>query len=155
MISSSKAAGREGLNFGAAILPAVLLVIGIVCIWSGIELGFTQNHLPGPGFMPVIYGILMVLCAVPVTLSELRVGPADEGYAKPLLLAGVLVMTIIGFGIIGGIGSLFLMMFGLFVLLERLPPLRSLLISAAGAALFYFIFVRALSVALPNGPWGF
>lgn len=155
MTSARENAGRAAPNFGAAILPMVLLGIGVACTWRGAQLGFWQNNLPAAGFMPMIYGALMVLCAVPVALSELRSGPSHERFAKPLMLAGVVCVTILGFGILGGIVSLFLMMLGLFVLVERLPPLRSLLVSLIGAGLFHFIFVRGLSVALPIGPWGF
>lgn len=156
MTPAGDAAARPAApNLGAAILPVLLLVIGGACAWRGWELGFWRNHLPGAGFMPVIYGLLMVLCAVPIALAELRSAPGGERFGKPLVLAGVLLATILGFGILGGVLSLFLMMLALFVLVERLPAGPALAVSLAGAAFFHLVFVRGLSVALPTGPWGF
>lgn len=154
-MSHSEDGTHPGPNPGAAILPAILAVIGAWCLWRGVGLGFRQGALPGAGFMPVIYGILLLVCAVPLTVSEFRSTNPRERFGKPLLLAGVLLVTIAGFTLIGGVASLFLMMLGLFVLVERLPPLRSVMVAGAGAVLFWAIFVRGLSVALPTGPWGF
>ena len=48
----------------------------------------------------------------------------------------------------------FLMLLVLFALVERKPPLASLLASAGVTAALYLIFVVWLSVPLPLGPFG-
>ena len=144
------------LRGGEGILPAALVAMGLYWVIEALRLGIWNRLLPGSGLMPLIYGSLLVMFALCVLYA---IGQ-DEGeevgpVRKPLLLVGLLILTVLGFPLLGGTVSLFLLIAVIYTVIERLPVARALAVAACTSAVFYGVFDRWLSVSLPHGPWGF
>ncbi|HEX5934197.1 MAG TPA: tripartite tricarboxylate transporter TctB family protein [Pseudorhizobium sp.] len=138
-------------------LPILLLVGGLYWTGQAFALGIWNGPQPGSGFMPLIYGGLLCLFSAATLLFSGSDEPQKEqgGVPKPLLLLAMLILTVAGFNLIGGVASLFLMMSIMFIAVERLPPIRSLIVAAVVSSIFAIVFDHWLSVSLPHGPWGF
>lgn len=147
----------RSLPTGEGILPLLLVAMGSYWIAEALRLGIWAGSRPGSGLMPLAYGALLVAFSLAVLAFVAVEGPApaEESTGKPLLLIGLLILTVLGFPVIGGVASLFLMTLVMYVVVERLPWPRSLGIAAAATASYYLVFDRWLSVTLPAGPWGF
>lgn len=144
---------------GEGILPAILLFGGLYWVIEAFNLRIWNGPQPGSGLMPLIYGSMLFLFAAGVIYFVLRepeiAEEHPESIRKPLLLVALLILTVIGFPLIGGVVSVFVMMTIMFIAIERLPPIRSVMVAATVSAVFAIVFDRWLSVSLPHGPWGF
>lgn len=145
------------LRSGESLLPLLLLAGGLYWTVEAFELGIWNGSQPGSGLMPLIYGGLLCAFAAAILLfAGADEEQEDQGRTrKPLLLLAMLVLTVAGFSIIGGVASVFVMMSIMFIAVERLPPIRSLFVAATVSSIFAIVFDRWLSVSLPHGPWGF
>lgn len=141
---------------GGGLLPIVLFLIGAYWVWDAFNLKIWNGSQPGSGLMPLMYGgLLCAFSVAAIVFADDQEQAEEERMRKPLLLLLLMVLTVIGFSVIGGVASLFVMMSIMFIAIEKLPPIRSLLVAAAVAAFFSLVFDRWLSVSLPHGPWGF
>lgn len=145
------------LRSGESLLPLLLLAGGLYWTVEAFDLGIWNGSQPGSGLMPLIYGgLLCAFAAATLLFAGADEEQEDQGSTrKPLLLLAMLVLTVAGFNIIGGVASVFVMMSIMFIAVERLPPIRSLFVAAAVSSIFAIVFDRWLSVSLPHGPWGF
>lgn len=117
---------------------------------------------PGPGFFPLIYGLLMVvlsLALVTHALLKRPVAAADQGEYKNTSVAAalgvwlaftatILVMKAIGFMVALGLLVLFMTR----VIFSK-PPKFSVLSALLVPLGFYVIFKLGLQVQLPVGTW--
>lgn len=147
----------RSLRSGEGVLPLALIVLGAYWMAEALRLGLWNGARPDSGLMPFIYGALMIVFSGAVLVFIGHEGPAGEHepIGKPALLIGLMILTVLGFPVIGGVASLFLMTAVTYVAIERLPLVRSIATSAAVTAVYYVVFDRWLSVTLPQGPWGF
>lgn len=147
----------RSLRSGEGVLPLALIVLGAYWMAQALRLGLWNGARPDSGLMPFIYGALMIVFSGAVLIFIGHEGPAgeQEPIGKPALLIGLMILTVLGFRLIGGVASLFLMTAVTYVAIERLPLVRSIATSAAVTAVYYVVFDRWLSVTLPQGPWGF
>lgn len=147
----------RSLRSGEGVLPLALIVLGAYWMAEALRLGLWNGARPDSGLMPFIYGALMIVFSGAVLVFVGHEGPAgeQEPIGKPALLIGLMILTVLGFPVIGGVASLFLMTAVTYVTIERLPLVRSIATSAAVTAVYYVVFDRWLSVTLPQGPWGF
>lgn len=144
------------LRGGEGILPAALVAMGVYWVIEAVRLGIWNRLLPGSGLMPLIYGSLLVVFALCVLYAIGQEDGEETGpVRKPLLLVGLLILTVLGFPLLGGTVSLFLLIAVIYTAIERLPVARAVTVAACTSAVFYLVFDRWLSVALPHGPWGF
>jgi putative tricarboxylic transport membrane protein len=152
--------GREQSNLIAA---GCLAAFGIYVFYSGSKLAYVSEVGPGPGFFPIWIGVgrmLFGLYQMLLSLSSAR-RRADHGVAiwsgSTRALGGWvgLALAIALFRWIGFALSLVLLTIFLLVALDRRSVLHALVIGVALAAAFHLIFVIALGVSLPAGPWGF
>lgn len=116
---------------------------------------------PGPGFLPFLGGVIMILLSAIVYLGASRGDPESEreliqiGNRKILLMTACFVLYALSFRKFGFILANFLLLTILFQLLERKSWFASLFISAATIFVAYLIFVVWLQVQLPKGFIGF
>jgi putative tricarboxylic transport membrane protein len=152
--------GRDQSN---SIAAGCLAAFGIYVFYSGSKLPYVSEVGPGPGFFPIWIGVgLMLFGLYQMLLSGLSARRrADRGVviwsgsARALSGWVGLALAIALFRWLGFALSLVLLTIFLLVALDRRPMLLALVIGAALAAAFHSVFVIALGVSLPAGPWGF
>jgi len=152
--------GRDISNLIAA---ACLAVFGIYVIFSAARLAYISEVGPGPGFFPLWIGIGLVVFAVGLILTNLlsaqraAIKTSASWTASGKALAGWfgLAFTIVLFGWLGFALSFVLLTIFFIAVLDRRPLLLAAGVGVAMAITFYVIFVIALNVSLPAGPWGF
>jgi hypothetical protein len=135
------AAGELALALFFALLGALWIVAALrMPLWSG--------FVPDSGFMPLGYGAVLVgLAGAILVLNKER--KAEEPVGKALVVIAVIAATVLGLKLAGFLPSVFLMLLVLFVAVERLPPVRSIVVAAATTGGLYLVFKTWLGVPLP------
>jgi hypothetical protein len=138
-------------------LALVFAAIGMVWIVGALGLPFWQGFAPDSGFLPLIYGVLLIGLAAAVL--AMRVLDPDavadaQPVAKPLVVLAALTAAVIGVEPAGFGPAVFLLLAFLFAAVERLPVLRALIVAGATTAVLMLIFKAWLGVPLPAGPLG-
>jgi putative tricarboxylic transport membrane protein len=148
---------------GNLIAGACLAAFGIYVISVASKLPFVSEVGPGPGFFPLWLGAGLLIFASCLMLSSfssftresLSDSPIWESSGRALAGWFGLMVAIALFGWIGfSVGFVILTVF-LILALDRRPLLLSVGVGVGLAAVFHLLFVRALDVSLPAGPWGF
>jgi hypothetical protein len=135
---------------GELALALVFVALGVLWIVRAATMPLWEGFAPASGFMPLWYGILLVVLAGTIALPLLvKPAPAEEPIAKPLVVLAVLAASIVGLTLVGFAPSVFLLLLVLFVAVERLPVGRSALVAAAATAVLYLVFKTWLGVPLP------
>jgi putative tricarboxylic transport membrane protein len=137
-------------NKGELALALVFIALGVLWIVRAATMPLWEGFAPASGFMPLWYGILLVVLAGTIAVPLfLKPAPAEEPIAKPLVVLAVLAASIVGLTLIGFAPSVFLLLLVLFVAVERLPIGRSILVAAAATAVLFLVFKTWLGVPLP------
>jgi putative tricarboxylic transport membrane protein len=140
-----------------------LLGLGIFIIREASRLEYVYEHGPGPGFLPLWIGIaLSVLSAALVVKSARLPRPQDADarsewrkLVKPMIAWSALLAMVFFVDVLGFLLSFALVAAFLVYALDR-QRLPVAMATSLGATLaFYLIFVYALGLRLPRGPWGF
>ena len=135
---------------GELALALVFIALGVLWIVRAATMPLWEGFAPASGFMPLWYGILLVVLAGTIALPLLlKPAPAEEPIAKPLVVLAVLAASIVGLTLVGFAPSVFLLLLVLFVAVERLPVGRSALVAAGTTAVLYLVFKTWLGVPLP------
>ncbi len=124
-----------------------------------LEIGTTRN--PGPGFFPIVMGVLLTVCTGIYGIRVIRKRTEGE---KPAPAAGGknyrALAAIIGSGIfyplilgtLKFVVSTFVVTFIMLYLMKSQRPVSCLLLALAMALASFMIFSRILGVGLPMGP---
>ena len=144
-------------------------------LWSGIALAALGGYIiiqarqweylgpegPGAGFFPLWYGIAILGLSALLIVSNLRRG-AVRGNAIDWARLGrafstwvSLAVSVALFKPLGFVISFALLTYFIVAVMYRRPLATAALVAVAGAAGFYLVFDRALSVPLPVGVLGF
>ena len=151
---------RDKTGLGAALC---LAAFGSYVTYTGSQLPYVAEVGPGPGFFPLWIGIGLLLFSCYQTILCLS-APRQQSKSVQLTwlgsgraLAGWLAMavSIFLYRWIGFAASFVLLTIFFIVVIERRPALPALGIGVALAVTFHLLFVVALGVSLPAGPWGF
>jgi hypothetical protein len=142
---------------GGIVVAAVLAGVGLVFAWQASLLDFGGFDLPGPGFFPLVLGILVFAFAVLIAIEGWRrvgeCGTVELGHRDVLIVIAALVATAALFEPLGAYLSLGLFGAVLLVLLARVSvPLAIVAAAIAMAACWYF-FQVLLGLQLPRGPF--
>ena len=139
-------------------LALIFAVLGIIWIVGGLRLQFWEGFAPQSGFLPFIYGVLLTglsgLIAVGLFFGMAYQEGEPQPVGKPLLVLAALVVCVVGLEAAGFGPSIFLLLAFVFVVVERLNIVVSLLVSAGTTAALIGIFKLWLGVPLPAGPLG-
>jgi hypothetical protein len=141
---------------GELLLAAFFVALGLLWVGAAIRMPLWEGFAPQSGFMPLWYGILLIglTGAVLVNLFLDKNAKPEEPIGKPLIVLAVFAAGIAGLEPMGFGPAIFLMLLFMFALIERLPIIPSLLVSAGTTAALFLIFRTWLKVALPIGPLG-
>lgn len=140
-----------------------LAVFGGYVTYTGSKLPYVSDVGPGPGFFPFWIGTGLLLFSVYQMILGLTATRRPGEAAKPSwrgsgrALAGwfAMALSIYCYRWIGFAASFIVLTVFFIVVIERRPILPALGISVALALVFHLLFVVALGVSLPTGPWGF
>jgi len=142
---------------GEVLLAVFFASLGLVWIVAALRMPLWEGFAPQTGFMPLAYGILLTALAV-VIVAKLfmpqATAHAEPPIRKPLIVLAALAAGIAGLEVVGFAASIFLLLLALFVAVERLPIVRSILVAAGTAAVLLLVFRTWLGVTLPIGPLG-
>lgn len=144
-------------DWGEAVLALMFAALGL--LWAATALGmpFWEGFAPQSGFVPFWYGAILIGLSVAILVNLFRQKEADPErppIGKPLIVLAALAGGIVGLEVAGFGPAVFLLLLFLFVVIEKLPVVRSLVVSAATTAVLLILFRFWLGIPLPVGPLG-
>jgi hypothetical protein len=143
---------------GELAFAALFAVVGLVWIVGSFGLPFWAGFAPDSGFLPLVYGVLLLGFSAAVIIS-LFTSPPDTAGREPLKksiqILGTLVVGVASISWLGFAVPLFGMMLFMYAYVERLPIVRSVIASAVTTGVLVLIFEHWLKIPLPLSPWGF
>ncbi len=142
---------------GGIVVAAVLAGVGLLFAWQASLLDFGGFDLPGPGFFPLVLGVLVFALAVLIAIEGWRGAGEGEtvelGHRDVLIVLAALVAVAALFEPLGAYLSLGLFGAVLLVVLARVGvPLAIASAAVAMVACWYF-FQVLLGLQLPRGPF--
>ena len=135
--------------------------LGVLTSVTAYRFGLGRVTNPGPGFLPFLGGLIMVILAAILYLQSVR---SEAGGEKELLQIGnratllstlCLILYSLFFRRIGFVSASFLLLTFLLQIYERRSWLTSAFVSAATVFIAYMVFAVWLKVQLPKGFIGF
>lgn len=146
------------LNRGDLGLSLVFLGLGLVWVLGAGDLPRWDRETPGPGFLPLVFGVLLMgFAALAAAQSILApASPADDqgSFRKPLLVLAITTVAVTVLEAAGFVLTMFAMLLALYALVERKKPSVALLGASVVTAALHVIFAVWLAVPLPLGPFG-
>ena len=149
-------------NKSDLISGACLAAFGVYIAVASSRLSYVSEHGPGPGFMPLWLGIGLIVLALSLIAIDLA-RPEPKRTIKsgtwPVMrtlggwlavMGSIILLPRLGFSL-----SLALLTIFLVVVLDRRSFWTALSVAFGLALSFYVVFVLALGLSLPSGPWGF
>lgn len=144
------------------ITAAVLFGFSFFYLFSCVRLKLGTTKNPGPGFIPVVIGSLLLLCTtfylirvLGAKFPEGKMGDAAAGEGKNYrAIIGIIACTTVFpfiLEILKFVGSTLTVTFVMLVLLKPQRPVFSFLLSLGMAVGSFLVFSRLLGVALPSG----
>jgi putative tricarboxylic transport membrane protein len=131
-------------------LALFFAALGALWIVRAARMPMWEGFAPDSGFLPLVYGILLTGLALAAAGQVLLAhhGPPQE-HRKPLLVLVILGAAVSALPVAGFVISVFLLLFFLYAVVERLPWLTSALVSAATTGVLYVVFKIWLGVPFP------
>jgi putative tricarboxylic transport membrane protein len=154
----------SGIPDKAGLTAALCLaVFGGYVTYTGSKLDYVSDVGPGPGFFPfwIGVGLLLFSCYQTVLCLSARrhrralVQSNWRGSSRALAGWSAMAISIFLYRWIGFAASFVMLTCFFIVGLERRPIFPAFAIGVALALSFHLLFVTALGVSLPTGPWGF
>jgi len=142
----------------------IWILLGALFTVGGLQQGLMRRGVPGPGFLPFLSGVALVLVSLFVLLPALVQAretarraffPERESFRK----VAIALAALFGFGIameyLGYLITTFLFMLVLGQIIERRGWGGVLALASGTAVISYLLFVVLLEVQLPKGVLGF
>jgi hypothetical protein len=139
---------------GESITAAILFFVGLFFVWHASSLHFGDLAQPGPGFVPLVLGaLLMGLSAMTgALLSPWRSSDRVAlGHRDVLITFAALVAIPLLFERLGAYATLGIFMAALLVLVGRVAPVLAAVASAAAMGAAWAFFKVLLGLQLPPG----
>jgi hypothetical protein len=137
-------------------VAGMLAVAGAFFVWQALLLDLGGIALPGPGFLPLFLGAILVLCAALIGIDCWRScgGEAVEfGHRDVLITVAALLLIPVIFEPLGAHITLALFGVAILVLIGRVAFLLAIAATGLGMAACWYFFDVLLGVQLPTGPW--
>ncbi len=133
-----------------------VLALGVAVIVCARQLPYHSDYGPGPGFLPLWIGVVLVLCSLVVTVQELRTANTGESFFQPRTRMAVKVLAVIAgaFLLFPFLG--FSVGFGLFILTTMRLMGKHRWVACGVAAVvtavgIHYLFGQWLDIPLPTG----
>jgi hypothetical protein len=143
---------RSGGIFVAGMLGAA----GAFFAWQALLLDLGDTALPGPGFLPLLLGAILMIFATLIGIDCWRSyeGEAVEfGHRDVLITVAALLVIPVIFESLGAHIALGLFGITILVLVGRVALLLAIAATSLGLAACWYFFQVLLGVQLPTGPW--
>jgi hypothetical protein len=150
--------GRSRIN--EKITAAILLIFSLLYFFKGLNLQVGIPKNPGPGFIPVIIGILWVSCAGFYLVRVFRKADLEgekastgekKNYAAILGITGCAILFPLILETLKFLMTTFVVSFFMLILLQPKKRAFAFLLAAGMSLSSFLIFSRLLGVALPMG----
>ncbi|MBN1105432.1 MAG: tripartite tricarboxylate transporter TctB family protein [Deltaproteobacteria bacterium] len=130
-----------------------------VIIYSYVTLPLGTHFNPGPGYMPMLLGIVLGVLALSIVARGRRSTALRDldwpGYKHGVGIVGCCIFAVLALEGLGYRLTMFLILLFLFGVLERLKAWLTLVLSAGLCLGSYWLFHKLLAVPLPIGELGF
>ena len=144
-------------NIIAGVAFFLLGVATIILAW--LDLPYTADFSPGPGFLPLWLGIGLTLCSIPVIITELRnkdksgklFRPETVKCVKVLILIVIVFLLLPVFGFSAGLA---LITAGGMRLMGKHSWVSCAVTVIVTAVCIHYLFGQWLSIPLPQGMIG-
>jgi Tripartite tricarboxylate transporter TctB family len=133
----------------------MLAAAGTLFAWQAFLLDLGDVHLPGPGFFPLLLGVILVILAAVIGIDRWRLpeGEAVElGHRDVLIAIAALLAVPLAFEPLGAYITLGLFGTVMLVLIARIPLPLAIAAAGAGMAACWYFFQQLLGLQLPTGP---
>lgn len=149
---------KRRIGGGDLFLSLTFAALGLVWVMGAANLPLWDRETPGPGFLPLVFGVLLLGLAA-LSAAQALFAPdkpaEDQGpLRKPLIVLLISAIAATVLETAGFVLTIFAMLLALYTLVERKPPAAAFMASVAMAGALHVIFVLWLGVALPLGPFG-
>jgi len=141
---------------GGMCVAAVLAAIGLIFTWQASLIDFGDFALPGPGFFPLVLGVLVFVLAAVIGVRDWFQAASAEtvelGHRDVLIVLAALAAVPPLFGPLGAYVTLGLFGAAQLVLIARCSLVIAGLSAAIGMGACWYFFQVALGLQLPLGP---
>jgi ABC-type Fe3+-siderophore transport system permease subunit len=142
----------------------IWMVLGAFFVVGALQQGLIRKGVPGPGFLPFISGLALILVSLFVLIPALRRTETDEkilffpeqdSFKK--LSMGILALFSFGFAMlhVGYILTTFVFMLFMARIMRSRSWWTAALVALLTSALTYILFEVLLAVHLPKGQFGY
>ncbi len=139
-----------------------LIVISILVSLGSFKIGIGKSREPGPGFLPFLTSLVLLLLSIIVLIKDLYVSDHGEGGKNPfspdhLKKPTGLILILIGYTLLlkflGFLITTFLLIFLMLFVFDPNPKKiwKFILIGVISANLSFIVFYKWLQVQLPVG----
>lgn len=144
-------------NIIAGVAVFLLGIATAVLAW--LTLPYTGDFGPGPGFVPFWLGITLIVCSVPVIITDLRTKEKSERLFRPetakCLTVLILVVTVfLSLPVLGFSAGLALITAGGMRIMGKHSWVSCVVTVLATAVCIHYLFGQWLSIPLPKGMIG-
>ena len=143
---------------GDLLLSLTFAALGLIWVIGAVKLQMWDRETPGPGFLPLVFGVLLlgfaVVSAAQAVFSPTAPAEDQGGYRKPLLVLLILALAVTSLEAAGFVLTIFVMLLALYALVERKPLGSAFVGATVVTGALHLIFGVWLSVPLPLGPFG-
>jgi putative tricarboxylic transport membrane protein len=141
---------------GGIVVAGMLAAAGAYFASQALQLDLGGIALPGPGFLPLSLGAVLMACATLIGLGCWRSGAGEAvelGHRDVAIAVAALLAIPLIFEPLGALSALGLLAIAVLVLIGRVWPPIAIAAAGLGMAACWFFFQVLLGVQLPTGPW--
>ncbi len=152
--------GGQGVKKYNFLSGSFWLFIGLGFTIGGFRYGFGSWHEPGPGLLPVVFGIALSALSLILLIATLydrkkaepRLFWQEKGSWKPVIFT---ILPLCGYMLllhfVGFILTTFFLLFFLLKYVGKKRWIASILVALIFSSFSYFLFSRILGTPLPKG----
>ena len=138
---------------------AFLVLVGLFVVWERRVLPLGTAHRPGPGYVPLLLAILLILLGV-ILIARGKDAPKLRSVSWPeaphaLAILGCCAFLTFFMETLGYRLSMLIALGFLFGVMERIKPWLTLALTCGFSFGTFWLFDTLLRVPLPRSGWGF